>query len=125
MRRLDDAEVPAVESRDGRCLKTLRGSHDGGVHCAERQVPVPGDELGDTEPVTGLHRVTDEGACGEIAQKANLWVDPQPGLHQVGHFRDHQDRDDQGPRMGAQELEACRVVPVVPVDVGVERPRVD
>ena len=125
MSRPDDVEVPAVEGCDGRSLKTLRRGYDGGVHRSERQVPVPGDELGDAQPVTGLHRLRDEGAESEIAQEADLRVGPQTACNQIGHFRDDQNGDEQGPWMRLQELEAGGVVPVVLVDVGVERPRVD
>ena len=57
----------------------------------------------------------------EIADEAHLCLRAEACAYEVGNLGHHQSRDDERGRMGPQEIEAGRVMPVVGVDIGVER----
>lgn len=118
-------EVAAIERGDLGAPEPLGCGHHRGVDRPERQVAVGRHQLGDAKPVRGRNRVRNEVAGGEVAEEADVGVDAEACTKQVGHLSDDQLRDDQGSRVGLQQLEALGVVRVVTVDVGVERPCVD
>jgi hypothetical protein len=122
---MDDGEAPSIDGRDVIGLEPLGGSDDRGVHCAERQVAVLRHEFGDAHPVGRRDWFNDQIASGEITQETHLGVDAESRAEQVGHLGDHEGGHDQGPRVRFEQIEACGVVAVVSVDVGVQRAGVD
>lgn len=125
MARADDAEMAAVERRHFGDAEPLRCRDHRGVYGAERQVSVLGDELRDADGVAGMQRLDREAAGGEIAEEADLGLPAQPGCDQVGDLGDDERGEDEGARVGFEQLQAGRVVGVVGVDVGVEGPGVE
>jgi hypothetical protein len=125
MPRTDDAEVAAVERRHFGGVKPFRCRDHRSVDGAEWQVAVFGDELGDADRVAGMQRLDREAATGEVAEEANLGLPAQPGCDQVGDLGDDERGDDEGARMGLEQLQAGGVVGVVGVDVGVKGPGVE
>jgi hypothetical protein len=124
MSRAHDAEVATVEGRHFGGVKPLRCRDHRGVDSAERQVAVLRDELCDADGVAGMERLDCKVASGEVAEEANLGLPAQPGCDQVGDLGDDERGDDEGARMGLEQLQAGGVVGVVGVDVGVEGPGV-
>lgn len=59
--------------------------------------------------------MTERGRSGEQVQ----------GTREVGHFGDDEGGDDEGPGVGFEQVETCGAVPVVAVDVRVQRAGVD
>ena len=92
---------------------------------AEWEVAVPADEFGDAEPVGRSDVLGDEVAGGEITEEPDLGLGAQPGRHEVRDFGDDQHRYQQWSGMGFEQIEAGRVVPVVGVDVRVQRAGLD
>lgn len=125
MRRAHDREVAAIERRDGRDPESLRGDDDGGINGPERQIFIRDDELGDPDPVRGIDGFGDEGAGREVSEEPCLGVRTQSLLDEVGDLRDDEMRNDERTGMRREQFEACVVVPVVLVDVGVQRTGVD
>jgi hypothetical protein len=103
----------------------FRGGHDRGLDRAEGKVPVGAGELGDPDPVRGQNRFGQQVSRREIAEKANLGLDPEPGAEQVDDLGDDQDGNDQRSRMTLEDLEAFLVMPVVAIDVGIKGPGID
>lgn len=64
------------------------------------KITVGTDELGDTEPVCGSYRLSEQVARCEVAQEPNLGLPTQAGLKQVGDFRD--DEYGRAPRCNAK-----------------------
>ena len=89
------------------------------------QVTVAGDEFGDSEPVGRRHRDRDQVAGGKITEEPDLGFDADAGTEQVRDLGDHEHRDEQWPGVDLEQFEAGGAVPIVPVDVGVERSGVD
>jgi hypothetical protein len=125
MARADDAEVAAIERRHFGDVEPLCCRDHRGVYGAERQIAVLGDELCDANGVTGMQRLDREAAAGEIAEETNLRLPAKPGFDQVGNLGDDERGEDEGPRVGLEQLQAGGVVGVVGVDVGVERAGVE
>ncbi len=105
--------------------QSLRGGDHRCVHCAKLEVAVPGDEFGDTEPVATGHRLDKKVSRGEIAKKKNLGDNMESGPDQIGHLSDHQVWNHQRTRMSPEEVQGFLVVPVIGVDIGVERTSID
>jgi hypothetical protein len=125
MPRPHDAEVAAVERRHfGRVEPLGHGDHRG-VDGAQRQVAVLGDELGDADRVACVQRLDEEVTGGEVAEEANLRLPSESGADQIGDLGDDERGEDERPRMGLEQLQAGRMMVVVGVDVGVERPGVE
>lgn len=118
-------EVATVEGGDLGDGESFGGGHDRSVDRAQRQVPVAGNQLCHAEPVgcdDGLDR---ERAGGQVPEEANLRTCPESGCEEVDHLGDDERRDDEGPCVGLEEVERGRVMRIVGVNVGVERPGVD
>jgi hypothetical protein len=120
MPRANDAEVAAVEGRDLGGIEPLRCGDHRGVDGAEWQVAVFGDELSDTDGITGMQPLDREASAGEVAEEANLGLPAQPGCDQVDDLGDDERGEDERTWVGFEQLQAGGVVGVVGVDVGVE-----
>ncbi len=79
MPRTDDAEVAVVEGRDFGGIEPLRCGDHRGVDGAEWQVAVFGDELSDTDGITGMQPLDRKAAASEIAEEADLGLPAQAG----------------------------------------------
>ena len=121
MRGPDDCEVATVEGSDLGDPQPLASHHDGGIDRPQGQVVVGPHELGDAQPIARLHRLDGECPSREIPQKADFRRSAESRRYEVDDLGDHQMRDDQGPGMGFQQLQAGCVVPIIGVDVGIER----
>jgi hypothetical protein len=121
----NDGEVPSVECGDLGDSQPFGCCHDRTVDGSQRQVPILTHQFGDAEPVACHDRLDGEFARREITQEADLGFGAKPCSDEVGHLGDHEYRHDQWTGMLQQELERFGVVPVVGVDVGIERPGVD
>lgn len=106
----DLCDVEALCSSNYRC-----------VNGSEGEIPVPTHQLGDVEPVTGHHRLDRELACGEITEKTDFGLYTQPTPDEVDDLGDDKGREDQGTRVGDQELNRIAMMAVIGVDVRVER----
>ena len=120
-----DREVLPVECCDLSDVKPLGCSHYRCVNGSEGEIPVPADQLGDAEPVTGHHRLDDELPGGEIAQEPDFGVWSEATPDEVDDLGDDKCRDDEGTRVSEQEVKRLAMVAVVGIDVGVERSGVD
>ena len=117
--------MPPVNRRDRCNSKALGCGHDRCVYRAQRQVAVGVYELCHPEPITSRHRLDAEVARGEVTKKAHFGIDTQSGGHQVADLGDDQSGHKERTRVRQQEVEAGLVVPVIGIDVGVERTSVD
>jgi hypothetical protein len=117
--------MSAVEGGHRCHRSSLGGGEDRRVDGSESQVVVPGDELGDADPVAGGDRFGDEVAGGEVTEEADLCVRAEPRGDQERDLGDDERRDEQRAWVGLEQLETSLVVPIVGVDVRVERPGVD
>ena len=125
MCRSNNGEVTPVDRGDVAHAETLCCGHDRRVDRAEGQVTVARDQFCDAQPVCDRYRLHDEGAAGEVAQKADLWIGPESGGEQVDDFGDDERGNDERAGVSFEQLERGGVVGVVGVDVGVERPGID
>jgi hypothetical protein len=66
-----------------------------------------------------------EVAGSEVTEQADFRLPSQPSRDQVGHLGQDEGRDDQRAGVGFEQLEACEVVGVVGVDIGVQRASVE
>jgi hypothetical protein len=117
--------VPAIEGHQSSLAEPFGCGDDRGVDCPQWEVPIGAREFGDADPVGGEDRFGDQVPRREIAEKADLGIGTETGAEQVDDLGDDEDRDDEWPRMGLQKLEALPVMPVITIDVGVERPGID
>lgn len=83
------------------------------------------DEFGDSYEVTGVNWLEGEVARREVAKESGFCLPSQAACDQIGHLGQNQRRNDQRTRVGLQQLETCRVMSVVPVDVGIQRTSVN
>jgi len=122
---LHDCEVPTVERRQCRNPEALGRSHDRGVDRSQGQVAVLPDELADSQPVAGAHRLHRERAAGDIAEKPDFRLRTDASRQQIRNLSDRQDGDDQRAWMRLEQPTTRVVMAVVGIDVSVERSRVD
>lgn len=120
-----DVEMAAIQRCDHLDLQSFCESNDRRIDRPEWKVPVVGDQLGDPEPIAGKHRFRREIARCEVAQEAHLSFRSKTTFNEIRHFGDDELRDDQRARMMQQEVETRLVVPIVLIDVRVERTRID
>ena len=125
MARLHYREVSPINCRNRCDFETLSGDHDRGIDRAQGQVAVGVNQFGDPHPVASGHGLNPQVARSDIAQKAHFGIRPQAGPNQVADLGDHQHRHHQWAGVSQQEIKAGRVMTVVSIDVGVERPSVD
>lgn len=125
MCRSDDSEVSAVKRCDLGDPEPLAGCDHRSVHRAERKILVHRDQLRDAEPVAGEHRLDQQVATGEVTEEADLSLGAEAGLEQVDDLGDDECGDEQRAGVLLEDAEARGVVPVIGVDVGVERTGVD
>jgi hypothetical protein len=118
---LHDCEVPTIERRHRQNPEALGRSHDRGVDRSQGQIAVLPDELADSQPVAGAHRLYREGAPGDIAEKPDFRVRTDASRQQIRDLGDRQDGDDQRARMRLEEPTTGVVMAVVGIDVSVER----
>jgi PPOX class probable F420-dependent enzyme len=123
--RSHDGEVTVIDRGDVVHAETFCNSDDGCVNRAEREVAVLHDQLGDPHPVGRRNWLGDEVAGSEIAEEVDLGIDAQSGAEQVEHFGNDESRHDQRPGVRLEQFEACPMMSVIAVDVGVERAGVD
>ncbi len=125
MHRSDNGEVASVKRRDCGYLEAFGESDDRGVDSSERQVAVSEDELRNPQPLGCSRRGQTERSRADIAEKPHLGRRSEPCSEEVRDLADREQRDDQGPGMGLEKVAANGVVPVVGVDIRVERPGVN
>jgi hypothetical protein len=121
----DDREVPPVKCCDLGDVETLGRSDHRCVNRSEGKIPILADQFGDPKPVTGHHRLDSELPSGEIAEETDLGICTKPTPDEVDDLGDDESRDDQGTRVGEQQVKRLAVVAVVGIDVGVERSSID
>lgn len=125
MRRPDDREVTPVQRRDRFDPESLGRHHHRGIHRAERQIAILRDEFGDAYPIAWNDRICGEVPGRQISEESDLGYGPHPLFDEVGDLSDDELRNDQRARVREQEREACVVVAVIFIDVGVKGPRID
>jgi hypothetical protein len=91
----------------------------------EGKVSIDSNKLRDSEPVGGKDRFGDEVPKCEITEELDFGICPETGRDEVSDFCHEGSRDEQGSRMGLQELTTRRMVAIVGVDVGEQWARVD
>ena len=123
--RSHDAEVPSVERRDSGHIEAFCQGDDRCIDGAQRQISIGVHQFGDAKPIAGSYWFGDQVARGDITQETHLGCGAQASSHQVGHLGDHQGGNDQRPGMAQEQLEAGCVMPVVCVDIGKQRTRID
>jgi hypothetical protein len=123
--RAYDREVASVDSRDLGDAQAVSRDDDRCIHCAQWQVAVARDQLGDPQPVRDRHRLNGERAAGEVAEEADLGFCAESSRDEVADLGDDQGRDDERAGMGLEQFECDSMVSVVGVDVGVQRSGVD
>lgn len=120
-----DVEVPAVQSGDLVHTQSFGRRDDGGVHGAQWQIAVASNEFGDTQPVGGGHRLDGEHPRGQVTEETHLGFRAKTCAEQISHLGDDQNGNDQWPRVGLKKVQRRRVVGIIGIDVGVQRPGVD
>jgi hypothetical protein len=117
--------VAPIEGEELTLPEPLSGSDDGGVDRSERQVPVGAGEFRDPDPVGCENRFGDEIPGREVTEKADLgiWAEPRP--EQIHDLGDDEDGNNERTLMRLEDLKALLVMPVVTVDVGIQRPCID
>ena len=125
MVRADDTEMPTVERRQGAHAEALCQRDDGCVNCPQWEIAVLPYELGDSEPITGRHRLDRQRPTRQVAEEADLGFGPESCREQVRDFGDGQNGNEERPGMRLEECPASRMVTIVSVNVGVERAGVD
>lgn len=120
-----DAEVPAVDGGDFGDIEPFGRCHHRSVDGSQRQIAVGVNEFGDPEPVTRSDRLSDEVARREVAEESHLDAGPESSADEVCDLGDHQARHDQRSRVGEQQLERGSMMPIIRIDIRIERPRVD
>lgn len=121
MRGAHDPEVPAVERYDPGDPESLRCGDDRSVDHSEPRVRVPRDQLGDANPVGRSRRLDEECSGGEIFEKPELDLRTETSLDEMRYLCEHERRNDEGARIGAQYRSACDVVIIRNVEIRVER----
>ncbi len=122
---LHDCEVAVVERGDRDDGEPLRSGNDGCVGGPEWEIPVADDELGDAEPIAGGDMLGDQVACREVAEEADLSLGAESRRDEVGDLRDDEHRHDQRAGVDLEQLAARVVMPVVAVNVRIQRAGVD
>jgi len=130
---LERRRVPRTHNREGSAIErgelheveTLGHGDNRGVHGAEGEVAIGRHELRDPEPVRRANRLRDQVPGRQITQESDLGVRTESRLEEVGHFAHDELRNDQRPWVSFQKGEAGLVVPIVCIDVRVERAGID
>ena len=114
-----------VEGSEGRQPKPLSGCDHRSVNSSQGQVSITPDQLCDTHPIRWFDMFAVERAAGKITQKAYLGLGLQTRADQIRDFSDDEQGNDERSRIGLEQLETGRVVPIVGVHVGVQRACID
>jgi hypothetical protein len=105
--------------------ESFGGGHDGGVDRPERQIAIGPGQFGDPDPVGRQDGFGKEVPGCQVPEEPDLGLDSQPSAEEVNDLGDHEYGNDQGSGMLLEELETFGVMPVVPIDVGIERAGID
>lgn len=125
MSRPHDAQVTAVERQDHHHLEAFGGGHERCIDRAEREIAVPPDQLGDSQPVRFVHPLDEKLARGERAEEASFRSRAEAVPDQMSDLRDDEYRDEPRSRGVLECFQALRVASVVRVRDGIEGPGVD
>jgi hypothetical protein len=101
----DHRKVTPVKGGEPLDVQTLTHNNHRTIHRPERQISIPGHQLGDAEPITGGDRLDGEVAPGQVAEQPDLCVGPQARADQIDNLGDNQLGNQQRPGMGPQEVE--------------------
>lgn len=112
-------EVPPIQSRNCRDFQPLGSSHNRSIDCTEWQIAMSRHQFGDPQPVSRPHWLSNEGAGGEIAQKAHFGLSSESNFEQIGNLRHDKLRNNEWARMRLQYIKTARVVSVILIDVGI------
>jgi hypothetical protein len=121
----DNRKVPMIQRCDLRQSKPFGCSGHRCVDGAEGKVSIAPNKLRDPDPVGGKNRFCDEVPECEITEELDLGTCPETGRDEVSNFCHDERRDEEGPRVGLQELPTRGMVAIVGVDVGEQWARVD
>ena len=105
MGRADDGEVAPVQGRDLRYPQAFGRRDNGGIDRAQGKVAIPGDELGNPQPVLGSDRVDGESSGCEVAEEPDLGLRTEAGRKEVDHLGDDERWNDERSRMGLKQIE--------------------
>ena len=95
--------MATIEGRDGADVQALRGSDDGCIDRAEREVAILCNELKNPGPI-GLRNCLDlEVSIDDISKKANLGMYPDPFGQEKGDLGNHKRRNCQRTTLAAEE----------------------
>lgn len=83
------------------------------------------NKLRHAKPVTGRHRLDPELARGEIAEESHFGIGTQTRCDKIADLGDYKSGHHEDARMGEEQLKAGFVVPIIGIDVGVERPGIN
>ena len=86
---------------------------------------VCGDQFRDAHPVSRENRFREKVSGCQISEEADLRSPAEPRLEEIGNLRHDQLRHDEWTFVRLQQRQAGLVIPVVLVDVCVERSGVD
>lgn len=103
----------------------FRGGDHRSVDRSEGEVSVRAGEFSDADPVGCEDWFGDQVSCGEITKKADLGIWTEPSPEQIHDLGDDEDWNNERAGMGLEDFEALLVMPVVTVDVGIERPSIN
>lgn len=97
--------MTTVDSSDLPDAQTFGSGHDGSVDGAEWQIPVAGNQLGDSQPVGNRDRLDAKPPTSEIAEEADLGFDPQTSPKEVHDLGDDEGRHDERAGMTFEKLQ--------------------
>ena len=120
-----DREVAAVECGQLAYAEPLGGGHDGGVDRSEGEIPIGTGQLGDSEPVGRHDGLGQEVSGGQVPEEPDLGFHTESSAEEVDDLGDDEDRNDQWSWMFLEEFEAFGMMPVVPIDVGIQGTGID
>jgi hypothetical protein len=90
MRWAHDREVLAVQGRNLRYVEPFGSRHDRRINRPQWEVSVPGDELGDPDPVPGVNRFGDKVPGCEVPKESDLGVRAESRLEEIGDLGHHE-----------------------------------
>jgi hypothetical protein len=99
--------------------QSLASRHNGRVDGAQRKVSVFPNQLCNAQPVSRRDPLGRERSGRKVTKKPDFCLVSEARLDQIRNLGDDQHRNYQRPLVGQQQIQACLVVAVIPVDVGI------
>lgn len=94
-----------VDRGDLRDAQTFGSGHDGSIDGAEWQIPISGNQLGDSHPVGNRDRLCMKRPTGKIAEESDLGPGPETSPEEVCDLGDDEGWHDERAAMTLEKLQ--------------------